>query len=160
MRTFSVPLRNVSLGIHQFIVNRHLQVMNWRLWWLFWKVALKKKAIGLLAKKIFFQLKLMIHSILHYLWSEDLSKSFSELIMSILIFSQYFLNTFCPVEKCGVTPHCLYCDSLTLSVIFWSFYSNPSSPEKKKHIPLHSRWITFIITFITSNLPFFKSWKN
>ena len=127
---------------------------------LFWKVALKKKAIGLLAKKIFFQLKLTIHSILHYLWSEDLSKSFSELIMSILIFSQYFLNTFCPVEKCGVTPHCLYCDSLTLSVIFWSFYSNPSSPEKKKHIPLHSRWITFIITFITSNLPFFKSWKN
>ena len=140
MRTFSVPLRNVSLGIHQFIVNRHLQVMNWRLWWLFWKVALKKKAIGLLAKKIFFQLKLTIHSILHYLWSEDLSKSFSELIMSILIFSQYFLNTFCPVEKCGVTPHCFS----------W----------KKKHIPLHSRWITFIITFITSNLPFFKSWKN
>ena len=120
----------------------------------------KKKAIGLLPKKFFFQLKLTIHSILHYLWSEDLSKSFSELIMSILIFSQYFLNTFCPVEKCGVTPHCLYCDSLTLSVIFWSFYSNPSSPEKKKHIPLHSRWITFIITFITSNLPFFKSWKN
>ena len=124
------------------------------------KSCFKKKSNWTSCKKNFFQLKLTIHSILHYLWSEDLSKSFSELIMSILIFSQYFLNTFCPVEKCGVTPHCLYCDSLTLSVIFWSFYSNPSSPEKKKHIPLHSRWITFIITFITSNLPFFKSWKN
>ena len=48
--------------------------------------------------------------------------------MSIFIFSQYifnrfcqyfsflniFLNMFCPSEKCGVTPHCLYNDSLTL----------------------------------------------
>ena len=58
MRTFSVPLRNVSLGIHQFIVNRHLQVMNWRLWWLFWKVALKKKSNWTSCKKNFFSIKI------------------------------------------------------------------------------------------------------
>ena len=44
----------------------------------------------------------------------DLSKQFSELIVSIFIFSQYFFNRFCPVETCGATPHCLYRDSLTL----------------------------------------------
>ena len=31
-------------------------------------------------------------------------------------FSQYFFNRLCPVEKCGVTPHCLYRDSLTLEI--------------------------------------------
>ena len=34
--------------------------------------------------------------------------------MPIFIFSQYFFNRFCPLEKCGITPHCLCCDSLTL----------------------------------------------
>ena len=27
---------------------------------------------------------------------------------------RYFFSTFCTVEKCGVTPYCLYRDSLTL----------------------------------------------
>ena len=51
--------------------------------------------------------------ILHYFWSADLSKSFSQLIVSIFtffnqwflpifIFSQYFSNRFCPVEKVWV----------------------------------------------------------
>ena len=71
----------------------------------------------------------MSHGILHYLWLADISKSFSEMILSIFTFSQYFINSFCqclsfrniffnrfcPVEKCGVTPHCLYRDSLTLT---------------------------------------------
>ena len=37
-------------------------------------------------------LTLTSHGILHYLWSEDLPKSFSQLIMSIFIFSQYFFQ--------------------------------------------------------------------
>ena len=61
-------------------------------------------------------LKLTNHGIAHYLWSTDLSKSFSQLIVSIftflnqllIIFSQYFFNRF------KVIPHCLYRDSLTL----------------------------------------------
>ena len=75
---------------------------------------------------------------LDYLCSADLSKGFSQMTVSILIFSLYFsidfvpwkkfflidcvniylfsifFNSFCPVEKCGVTPHCLYNDSLSL----------------------------------------------
>ena len=52
-----------------------------------------------------------------------LSKSFSQFIMSIFIFSILF-NRFCPVKKCGVTPHCLYRDSFTLSMrrkLSWNF---------------------------------------
>ena len=73
-------------------------------------------------------LKLTSYSILHHLLSVDLSKSF-----------QYFFNSFCPVENRGVTPHCLYCDSLTLraflahkmdqieimfNISFYQFYKN------------------------------------
>ena len=39
-----------------------------------------------------FALKLTSHNILHYLWSADLLKSFSQLFMSIFIFSQYFFS--------------------------------------------------------------------
>ena len=34
------------------------------------------------------------------MWSADLSKSFSQLIVSIFVFSHYFFNRFCLVEKC------------------------------------------------------------
>ena len=51
-------------------------------------------------------LKLTGHGILIYLCSVDQSKSFSQLI----VFSQCFFNRFCPMEKCGVTLHCLYRD--------------------------------------------------
>ena len=40
------------------------------------------------------------------------------MIMPILTFSQNLFNRFCPVEKCRATPHCLYCDSLTLNIFF------------------------------------------
>ena len=42
-------------------------------------------------------LKLMSCGILHYLWPEDLN--FSQLVMSIFVFSQFFFNRFCPVGK-------------------------------------------------------------
>ena len=62
-------------------------------------------------------LKLMSHSILHYLWSADLSKNFFKLIVSIFIFFPYFFQQlFARWKKCGVTPHCLYYDSLTLTL--------------------------------------------
>ena len=32
-----------------------------------------------------------------------------------LSFINVFFTRFSQVEMCGVTPHCLYCDSLTLS---------------------------------------------
>ena len=64
----------------------------------------------------------MSHVILHYLWSGDLSKSSSQFVMSIFTFSQYFFNRVCLVEKCGVTPRCLYCDSLTLTNEYLFFF--------------------------------------
>ena len=42
-------------------------------------------------------------------WMDE-SKSFSQLVISIFIFCRYFFKRFWPVEKCGVTPHCLYRD--------------------------------------------------
>ena len=76
--------------------------------------------------------------ILCYLYSVDLSKSFPQLCQylsfanmfsidfaqwnkffpidcaNIYLFSIFFFNRFCTVEKCGVTQHCLHSDSLTL----------------------------------------------
>ena len=57
-------------------------------------------------------LKLTNHGIMHYLCSADLSKSFSQLIVPIIIFSQNFCNRFWPVDKWGFTPYCLFRDSL------------------------------------------------
>ena len=48
---------------------------------------------------IFCHLYLTSHDILHYLWSADLSKSFSQLIMSIFIFCQFFFQEILPGEK-------------------------------------------------------------
>ena len=59
-------------------------------------------------------LKLTSHGILYYLWSVDLSKSFSQLICQYLSVLNIFFNKFFTVEKCGVIPHCLYRDSVTL----------------------------------------------
>ena len=64
----------------------------------------------------FFQ-KITSNNILHYLWSADLSKSFSQLIMLIFFFSQYFFNRYCPLERFRVTPYCSYRDSLASSVL-------------------------------------------
>ena len=65
---------------------------------------------------------LMSHGVFHYLWSADLFKSFSQLILSILTFLNQYLsflnilfNRFYPMEKCGIIPHCLHRDSLTLT---------------------------------------------
>ena len=44
-------------------------------------------------------LKLTSHGILHYLWSGDLSKSFSQLILSTFTFSQYFFQYILPGGK-------------------------------------------------------------
>ena len=49
-------------------------------------------------------LKVTSHGICHYLWSANLLKSFSVLIVSIFILCQFFFNRICPVEKYGVTP--------------------------------------------------------
>ena len=35
-----------------------------------------------------------------------------------------FLNRFCPVEKCGVTPDCLYRDSITLMLHVTVWYNH------------------------------------
>ena len=60
--------------------------------------------------KWWFNLKVTSHGILHYLWSADLSKSFSQLNVSIFtfpnqqfwlifIFSQYFFQKILPSKK-------------------------------------------------------------
>ena len=40
----------------------------------------------------FICLKLTSHSVLHYLWSADLLKGFSQLTMSLFFFSQYYFQ--------------------------------------------------------------------
>ena len=50
-------------------------------------------------------LKLTSYGIVHYLLSAGLSKSFSQLIVPISNFCQYFFNRFCLVEKCEITLH-------------------------------------------------------
>ena len=60
----------------------------------------------------FFELKVNESRYIALFVSSGSIKSFFELIVSIFIFSQYFFNRFFPVEKCGVTSHCLYHESL------------------------------------------------
>ena len=53
-----------------------------------------------------------------YLFSIYFSKNFARWkklsliggVNTVFVFSQYFFNRFCPVEKCRVTPYCLYRD--------------------------------------------------
>ena len=64
-------------------------------------------------------LKLTSHGILHYQWLQGLSKCFSQLIMTIFIFSQYFFqqifNRMSFQQKSVGSPNiALYRDSLTL----------------------------------------------
>ena len=75
-------------------------------------------------------LRLMSHSILCFLCSADLSKNFSQFIISIFIFSQYFFNRFCPVEKCGLDPHCLYHES-------WIYHEPVMKAQKKLRMILY-----------------------
>ena len=64
--------------------------------------------------------------------SADLSKSFFQLIVSMFIFSQYFSSRFYPVKKCGVNPHCLCRDSLTLFKPIQQIFSNDGKCNVKK----------------------------
>ena len=97
-------------------------------------------------------LKLTSHGILHYLWSAGLSKKLSQLIMSIFIFSQYFfqlfLHRFFSTETCGVTPHCLYRDSLTLSPLIllcsdlpWNSVICDISFPRKQYCDMNLKWL-------------------
>ena len=60
----------------------------------------------------FFFFRSILVLFLEMKWNKwmDESKSFSQLVVSIFIFCRYFFKRFWPVEKCGVTPHCLYRD--------------------------------------------------
>ena len=80
-------------------------------------------------------LKLTSHDIMHYLWSADLSKSFSQLIVSIDCVNTHlfpiFFNRFYWVEKCGLPPHCLYRDSLILTNL---------TETRERILDFHSYW--------------------
>ena len=59
--------------------------------------------------------RLTSHGILHYLWTANISKSFSKLnIYQYLSFLNTSFNKLCQVEKWRITLHCLCRDSLTL----------------------------------------------
>ena len=47
----------------------------------------------------------MSHGILHYLWSVDLLKHFSQLIVSTFIFSQYFFSKYFALWESVVLPY-------------------------------------------------------
>ena len=71
----------------------------------------------------------MRQGIFDYLWSGDLLKSFYQLTVRILTFLNIFFNRSCPVKKYGVTQHCFYQDSLTLSPPFLLLQSWKSEAE-------------------------------
>ena len=62
--------------------------------------------------------KLTSHGILHYLWSTDLSKSFSKLILPIVIFSRYFSNIFSQYLPFLIIFFNSFCQYLFAVVIF------------------------------------------
>ena len=62
-------------------------------------------------------LKLKSHGILRIICCQRIYQKFSQLIISIFIFSQYFFNIFCPVEMCEVV-HIAYI------VINWLYVKN------------------------------------
>ena len=66
-----------------------------------------------------------------------MKKVFSIDYVYIYIISIFFFNRFCPVEKYGVTPHCLNCDSLTLNVDVYLDLPNSTSFQFTKKI---SNW--------------------
>ena len=121
-------------------------------------------------------LQLTSHRILHYLCSADLSKSFTQLIVSIFIFPQYFFSIECArwkklfsidcvntnlfslffliyfvwVEKCGITPHGLSRDSLILTLFSNESFTSLSVIEiiqKTNYL-----WSATHIFLITCNL--------
>ena len=66
-----------------------------------------------------------------------MKKVFSIDYVYIYLISIFFFNRFCPVEKYGVTPHCLNCDSLTLNVDVHLDLPNSTSFQFTKKI---SNW--------------------
>ena len=59
------------------------------------------------------KLRVMVYCII---WGQQIyQKAFLDSLYKYLSFLNVFFNRFYPVEKCGVTPHCLYRDSLTLT---------------------------------------------
>ena len=74
-------------------------------------------------------LKLTSHDIMHYLWSADLSKSFSQLIVSIdcvnIHLFPIFFNRFYWVEKCGVTPTLLISWFINFNKLNWNQGEDP-----------------------------------
>ena len=121
--------------------------------------------------KIIFS-KVTNHSILHYLWSVDLSKSFSQLIMPIFMFTKNFfqqiLKSINILKKCRVTPHFLHHDLLTLNISFGSlegfinnfsqkicnfftFWHNFSSPQVKRKSIIMTRIAFFRLKMLPSS---------
>ena len=80
-------------------------------------------------------LKLTSHDIMYYLWSADLSKSFSQLIVSIdcvnIHLFPIFFNRFYWVEKCGVTPTLLISWFINFNKLNWNQGEDPG---------FHSYW--------------------
>ena len=87
--------------------------------------------------------KLASHGTLLYLCLADLSRSFSQFMMSIFMFSQYIFNRFCPVEK----P---FLNWLSQYLFFLNIFFNRFCPlEKWKSVGCHP--ILLISWFINFN---------
>ena len=56
----------------------------------------------------------LLRNIALFMVSRSIKKAFLNWLCQDLSFVDIFFNRFFPVWKCGVTPHCLYRDSLTL----------------------------------------------
>ena len=60
--------------------------------------------------------------------------------VNIYLFSIFFFNRFCPMVKCRVTLHCLYCDSLTLR-----FHNHLSIYRDIAHLTCQISQQTFLV---------------
>ena len=106
-----------SRDIFNLIKTQSLKTLTWSLWitnadW--------NKTVLIISldapNSLHVILKLTSHGILHYLWLADLSISFSQFVMSIFIFAQYFFYPTLLIpwftkanesryEPCGMTPN-------------------------------------------------------
>ena len=102
----------------------------------------------------------MGHGILHYLYiATFLNWLCQYLLFSVNSFCQYlsffniFFNRFSPVEKCWVTPHCLWfiCFKQVAKTFFW---------YKRRNCKWRQGWLLWVRESITEKLADFFSLKS
>ena len=98
--------------------------------------------------------------------SGSIKKLFSIYCINIYLLSIFFFNRFCSLEKCGVTPRCLYIrNSLTLKT-FWNWHwtnsqLNTFSNVNNNDTNNNAHDVAAVLFSLTSNPSCFaQKWMN